>query len=165
MTHLMHGFLKYWLPVVAWMSLIFSLSTSVGSATNTSRFIDPILHWLIPNISPGAAEKSHFVIRKAGHLSEYAVLGLLLWRALRQTRLGMSGKTSWKSAVAALVLSAAYAATDEFHQSFVPTRTPSPDRLPAQSGWMRWSRCWCRAIGGFRPIGLPWKLEEIWLLA
>jgi VanZ family protein len=121
----MRRFLKYWLPVLAWMSLIFLLSTDVGSATNTSRFIEPILRWLIPHISPGAIEKTHFFIRKAGHLSEYGVLGLMLWRALRHTRLGASGKTSWKTAVAALVLSVAYAATDEFHQSFVPTRTPS----------------------------------------
>ena len=121
----MRQFLKYWLPMLAWMSLIFSLSTDVGSATNTSRFIEPILRWLIPNISSGAVEKAHFLFRKAGHLSEYGVLGLLLWRALRQTRLGTSGKIPWKTAAAALVLSAAYAATDEFHQSFVPTRTPS----------------------------------------
>jgi VanZ family protein len=121
----MRRFLQYWLPVLAWMSLIFLLYTDVGSATSTSRFIEPILRWLIPNISPGAVEKAHFFIRKAGHFSEYGVLGLLLWRALRQTRLGASDRTPWKTAVAALVLMAAYAATDEFHQSFVPTRTPS----------------------------------------
>ena len=107
------------------MSLTFLLSTDVGSAANTSRFIEPFLRWLIPNISPEAVAKAHFFIRKAGHLSEYGVLGLMLWRALRQTRLGASGKTPWKTAVAALVLSVAYAATDEFHQSFVPTRTAS----------------------------------------
>jgi len=111
--------------MLAWMSLIYSLSTDIGSAANTSRFIEPILRWLIPNISPGAVENAHCFIRKAGHLSEYGVLGLLLWRALRQTRLGASGKTPWKTAVTALVLSAAYAATDEFHQSFVPTRMAS----------------------------------------
>ena len=121
----MRRFLKYWLPVLAWMSLTFLLSTDVGSAANTSRFIEPFLRWLIPNISPEAVAKAHFFIRKAGHLSEYGVLGLMLWRALRQTRLGASGKTPWKTAVAALVLSVAYAATDEFHQSFVPTRTAS----------------------------------------
>jgi VanZ family protein len=121
----MRQFLKYWLPVLVWMSLIFSFSTDVGSAANTSRFIEPILRWLIPNISPGAVEKAHFFIRKAAHLSEYGVLGVLLWRALRHTRLGASGRIFWKPAVAALVLSAAYAATDEFHQSFVPTRTAS----------------------------------------
>lgn len=121
----MRQFLRYWLPVLAWMSLIFLLSSDVGSANNTSRLIEPFLRWLIPNISPGAVVKAHFFIRKPGHLSEYGVLGLLLWRAARQTRLGASGQIPWKTAVAALVLSAAYAATDEFHQSFVPTRTPS----------------------------------------
>jgi hypothetical protein len=80
------------------------LSTDVGSATNTSRFIEPILRWLIPNISPRAVEKAHFFIRKAGHLAEYGVLGWMLWRALRQTRLGASGKTPCKTAVAVRII-------------------------------------------------------------
>jgi hypothetical protein len=60
----MRRFLKYWLPALAWMSLIFLLSTDVGSATNTSRFIEPILRWLIPNISPEAVAKARFLTAK-----------------------------------------------------------------------------------------------------
>jgi VanZ family protein len=52
------------------------------------------------------------VVRKGGHLSEYAILAASLYRALR--RLGP-----------AFIVAAIYAALDEFHQSFVATRTAS----------------------------------------
>ena len=112
--------LKQWLPVGVWMALIFTMSTDLGSAANTSRFVEPFLRWLLPNISPGAIGEIHFYIRKTAHLGEYAVLGWLLWRALWQTRPAAASRSPWKIAVAALLISAAYAATDEFHQSFVP---------------------------------------------
>ena len=116
--------LKHWLLVGVWMALIFLMSTNLGSAANTSRFIEPLLRWLIPHISPHTIREIHFYIRKSAHLGEYAVLGGLLWRALRHTRMA-AGRTPVRIALAALLLSAAYAATDEFHQSFVPTRTAS----------------------------------------
>jgi VanZ family protein len=101
------------------------MSTGLGSAENTSRFVEPFLRWLIPNISDNTVQQVHFYIRKGAHLGEYAVLGWLLWRALRQTKLADARPFQWKVAVAVLLTAAAYAATDEFHQSFVPTRTAS----------------------------------------
>jgi VanZ family protein len=118
-------FLKYWLPVVVWMAVIFGLSTNAGSSANTSRIIEPLLRWLFPTISSGTMEQVHTFVRKAAHLGEYAVLGLLLWRALRQTRRHGIGSSRWKAAAAVVLMSVAYAATDEFHQSFVPTRGAS----------------------------------------
>jgi VanZ family protein len=58
---------------------------------------------------------------KSGHSFGYAILGALLLRALAGGRL--AGVT-WKRALAAIALSALYGASDEFHQSFVPGRTP-----------------------------------------
>ena len=107
------------------MALIFLMSTDLGSPANTSRFVEPLLRWLLPNISPGTIREIHFYIRKTAHPGEYAVLGWLLWRALRQTGPAAASRAPWKIAVAALLMSAAYAATDEFHQSFVPSRTAS----------------------------------------
>jgi VanZ family protein len=121
----MDRFLKYWLPACAWMSLIFLMSTDLGSAANTSRFIEPFLRWLIPNISTSTIQQVHFCIRKSAHLVEYAMLGWLFWRALRQTRLANVRGSSWKIAAVALLMSVAYAAADEYHQSFVPARTAS----------------------------------------
>ena len=121
----MNRTLKSWLPVLLWMLVIFIMSTDIGSAAHTSRFVDPFLRWLMPHISQAGIARAHFLIRKAGHLTEYAVLGILLWRAWTLPRAGSSAPWRWKTALFALSLSAAYAAGDEFHQSFVPSRGAS----------------------------------------
>jgi VanZ family protein len=60
-----------------------------------------------------------FAIKKSGHVFEYAVLGLLLFRACYGSAAGLA---SLRPAAAALVIGGLYAASDEFHQVFVPTR-------------------------------------------
>jgi VanZ family protein len=116
-------FLKYWLPVLVWLGLIFIGSTDLMSAENTSRFLIPFLHWLDPHISWAAINAIHTVIRKLGHVTEYAILAVLLSRALR------SGK-SFKARTATFFVlvwfaCGIFAASDELHQSFVRSRTPS----------------------------------------
>jgi VanZ family protein len=110
-------FLKYWLPVVAWMIFIFIGSTDLLSAEHTSRYIGPFLRWFAPNISDAAIASVQIVVRKCAHLGEYAILAALLYRALRQHRARMFS--------VAFIIAALYAALDEFHQSFVATRTAS----------------------------------------
>lgn len=105
------------------MLLIFIGSTDVLSAEHTSRILVPLLHWLNPTISPSAIATIHLVIRKTGHFTEYAVLGVFLWRALR---LSLTGKAEAAVAAIAFGTAALFAASDEFHQIFIPTRTPSP---------------------------------------
>ena len=112
---------NYWMPAIAWMILIFVGSTDVLSAEHTSRFLVPFLRWIDPSISAAQLGKVQYFIRKCGHLSEYAVLGLLAWNA-RCRMGGAERKTFRECAKFALVLAAFYAATDEFHQSFVPGR-------------------------------------------
>ena len=63
------------------------------------------------------------LVRKCAHLTEYAVFALLLWRALRKPVKNDPRPWSWHKARLALLIVALYAASDEFHQSFVPTRT------------------------------------------
>ncbi|PYK29233.1 MAG: hypothetical protein DME57_11150 [Verrucomicrobia bacterium] len=119
----MRSFLKYWLPVLIWLGLIFIGSTDLMSAEHTSRIIGPILRWFNPEISPAAIASVQFFVRKAGHLAEYAILAALLWRAGR--RIGTwTTKMSILFAMTLLVC-AVFAVSDEFHQSFVPTRTSS----------------------------------------
>lgn len=115
-------FLRYWLPVVIWLATIFVGSTDLMSSSHTSRFIRPFLRWLVPGISESAIETVQAVVRKGGHMSEYAVLTLLLWHAVRRPRWGE--RRPWSSAEAAriLLLAILCAAFDEFHQSFVPSR-------------------------------------------
>ena len=108
------------MPVIIWMTLIFIGSTDVLSAEHTSRFLVPFLRWLDPQISWAALNSIQIVIRKLGHLTEYAILAILLWRALVDL--------SWKSSTSltiSLLACAIFAASDEFHQSFIPSRTSS----------------------------------------
>ncbi len=117
----MRSLVSRWVPVIAWMVLIFAGSTDVLSAEHTSRFLVPFLRWLDPQISFATLATIHFALRKLGHLTEYGILAALLWRALRSGFV----RQFWKPASAALLLAAFYAGLDEFHQSFIPTRTAS----------------------------------------
>jgi VanZ family protein len=118
---LMRSFLKYWLPVLIWLGIMFVGSTGVLSAEQTSRFLIPFVRWLKPDISTEALAQIHFVVRKLGHIFEYAILATLLWRALRGgTNLRM--KTSFLFAAVWLTCGV-FAVSDEFHQLFMPSRT------------------------------------------
>jgi VanZ family protein len=117
----MKSFIKYWLPILIWLGVIFAGSTEIFSAEQTSRYLVPFLRWLDPHISISAIAAIHFALRKLGHLTEYAILAALLLRALRianrlQMRMSILFVVAW-------LVCAIFAATDEFHQSFVPSRT------------------------------------------
>src|SRR5688500_10779108 len=75
---------KYWLPVLLWMVFIFIGSTDLMSAEHTSRFIGPFLRWFAPDITDATIASIQLVVRKSAHLTEYAILAALLYRALRQ---------------------------------------------------------------------------------
>ena len=70
-------------------------------------------------------ELIHHIFRKIGHLMEYALLALLLWRAIRQPQKSDRGARPWRwdEAGLSLALVFIYAASDEFHQIFIATRT------------------------------------------
>ncbi len=119
------AFIKYWLPVLVWMVIIFSASSDSMSFHHSSRIIAPILHWFFPNLSGATINTVVFVIRKCAHLTEYAVLALLFWRALPDPLPGNTREWRWSQAGLALVFVLFYAATDEFHQTFVPSRQGS----------------------------------------
>ena len=111
-----------WLPLFVWMWLIFAGSTDVLSGEHTSRFIVPFLRWLCHGtVRDATLEQVHFLIRKCGHLCEYAVLAVLAWNALRRS-IAAGG---WRTFGLSILFTAAYAAGDEFHQSFVPSRSAS----------------------------------------
>jgi VanZ family protein len=117
----LRSWLKNWLPVVAWMIFIFIGSTDLLSAEHTSRFIGPFLHWLTPDVSDATVASVQLVVRKCAHLTEYAILAALLFRAFRQSQPRVGRVLAMSFALAAV-----YAALDEFHQSYVASRTGSP---------------------------------------
>jgi VanZ family protein len=85
--------LQIWLPVLVWAAVIFAFSS-------------------IPSLSSGLGGWD-LVLRKAAHVTEYAVLGTLLVRALERE-------------APAFALGVAYAVSDEVHQAFVPGRAGRP---------------------------------------
>ena len=113
---------KNWLPAVAWACVISVLSTDVFSSEHTSRFILPALHLIFPRAGAETLALMHAVIRKAAHVTEYFIFSIFLVRGLRGQDRGW--KMRW--ALWAVVIAAGYAGLDEFHQSFVPSRTASP---------------------------------------
>jgi VanZ family protein len=115
-------FLKFWLPVLAWMAVIFFASGDQMSSQHTSRFLGPLIHRLFPALSDTAIAEIVFTLRKTAHVTEYAVLALLLWRACRKPVPRDARPWKWSLARLALLASALYAATDELHQCFVPNR-------------------------------------------
>jgi VanZ family protein len=115
--------LKYWLPVLIWMALIFSASADSHSYEHTSLLVEPFLHWLFPQMSEAHVKAIHQLFRKSGHVTEYAVLALLLWRAIRRPLKNDLHPWAWPEAGLALAIVFLAAASDEFHQIFVSTRT------------------------------------------
>jgi VanZ family protein len=84
--------LSPWLPVLAWATLIFAFSS-------------------IPSLSSGVSFDE--ILRKGAHVTEYAMLAFLLWRATQDEAAAFFGAVL-------------YAASDEFHQSFVRGRHGAP---------------------------------------
>ena len=117
---------KAWLPAMAWMGFIFLMSAAPGDVSGEQsglllRIVLAAYSALFggAQMSPEILDLIHTLIRKAAHMSEYAVLALSFLYALRKNE-------AKRPLVTALLLSALYAATDEIHQAFVPDRGPSP---------------------------------------
>jgi len=113
---------RYWVPIVGWGVLIWTLSTRTFSDIDTAQWIVPLLHWLFPIVSHRNLLRLHVWIRKGAHVTEYFVLSLLLLSGIRHGRPGW--RFSW--ALVALALAACWAMSDELHQAFVPNRGSSP---------------------------------------
>ena len=109
-------------PLIVWLVFIAFASSVEFSAENTSRIIRPLLLWLFPNISEARITFVHFLTRKTAHFTEFAVLGLLSARAFSVSSQYML-RRMWF--FAGLLLVVVWALLDEFHQSFVPSRTAS----------------------------------------
>ena len=114
------------------MAVIFGASTGMGAPRNTSRFLGPLLKFFYPELTDETFHTIQYFVRKCAHAFEYSVLALLLWRAIRGEG---RGYWKWRTAGIVIILAGIYAATDEFHQTFVSERQGSPwDVLVDTSG-------------------------------
>ena len=108
---------------MVWLGVIAIESTATLSSENTGRFLYPIFHFLFA-LDPVRFLTWHFFLRKSGHVIGYGLLSILLFRAWRAT-LPRVGTRRWSIAWArsAFLMTVLVASLDEWHQTFLPSRT------------------------------------------
>jgi VanZ family protein len=118
-----HNLLKAWIAAVLWLIVIAIESSAALSAHNTGRILYPLLHFLF-GMDRLRFQYWHFYIRKAGHVVGYATLSILLFRAWRATLpVADDAKWTFRWGTIAVLGTALVASLDEWHQSFLPSRT------------------------------------------
>src|SRR5271166_1990267 len=112
-----------WIAATLWLILIAIESSAMLSAANTSRILYPVLHFLF-GMGWDRFAIWHFYIRKSGHVVGYGILSILLFRAWRAT-LPVMTDVKWtpRWATIAILGTALVASLDEWHQTFIPSRT------------------------------------------
>ncbi len=120
-----HDVLKAWIAAILWLVVIAIESTAQLSARNTSRILYPLLHFLF-GMDRQRFQVWHFYIRKSGHVVGYGTLSILLFRAWRATLPALNNvKWTFRWANIAILGTALVASLDEWHQTFIPSRTGS----------------------------------------
>ncbi|MED5494332.1 MAG: VanZ family protein [Verrucomicrobiota bacterium] len=112
-----------WVWVAVWMGVIFLFSTDTFSGAQTSRFIGPILKWFASDITDDSIARVQLVVRKIAHVVEYAMLSMLICRALAKR---LAKPLPLRSLGQGVLLWIVYAAFDEWHQSWTDERFGSP---------------------------------------
>ncbi|MNS25413.1 VanZ like family protein [compost metagenome] len=129
-----------WLVVGLWMAFIFIMSAQSNSGEQSGLIARLVAQVIGAGTDPSQFAWVHHLIRKLAHFTEYGILAVLM--AWAQPGL------NWKRAALTWVAASLYAASDEWHQSFVPNRGPAvTDVLIDASGalaglavWMLWAR-------------------------
>jgi len=140
-----------WLPAALWMTILFMVSTELGSSRRTSRLLVPLLRWIAPSLPQSTLDAVQLGVRKTGHAVGYAILAGLLWSARRASSTSRPAAWRWSDARFAFAVATFYAATDEWHQTFTATRQGTVadvllDAAGAALGlgalwlWSRWQR-------------------------
>lgn len=109
--------LVYWAPPLLWMGVIFYFSTDRFSSDQTGSVLLRLIGWFWPGMPEEGLAGAHFLLRKLGHLTEYAILAWLWMRALPA-----GGPRAW----CVCLIVAGFASVDEWHQSLTLHRTGSP---------------------------------------
>ncbi len=108
-----------WLWTALWIAAIYALAGDRFSADDTGRFIEPLLRWLLRGVDADWLAGAHFALRRAAHVTEYAILSLLGLRALQ---LSFTRATPWL-VVSTLALVLVVATADESRQADSAERT------------------------------------------
>lgn len=106
-----------WILVLAWMIVIFLFSNDPAAVSDEkSGFVLKIINTLGIDLNSYFGELANFIVRKAGHFTEYFILYALLFNALQDT------SSLKQSLIISLAITFLYACSDEFHQIFIQGR-------------------------------------------
>lgn len=122
MTSSAKRIIKVWLPSALWLAVIAVESTNLGSMEHTGRILYPIFQFLF-HMDPAKFAVWHMLLRKSGHVVGYSLLSVLLFRSWRGTFPRLSTRWCFEWAALALLTTALVASLDEWHQSYLPSRT------------------------------------------
>ena len=115
--------LKAWIPSLIWLIIIAIESTDLLSSSNESRLLYPLITFLFGHIDLDKFMVWNGYLREVGHFVGYFVLSCLQFWAWRATILLPNAKWSFRWARIAFLTTAMVATLDEWHQSFIPSRT------------------------------------------
>ena len=114
-----------WVPTVLWLCLLAAFSSDVFSADHTGSILRKVLETLFGQLSDQRFVLIHFLVRKSAHFCSYGILSAFAFFSWRATFPAFKAwSVRWSGL--ALLLTLVAASGDEFHQSFVPSRTASP---------------------------------------
>jgi VanZ family protein len=143
-----------WTPVVLALAIICVESTNTFSSQNTSSILRPIIERWFGHINDSLWDLYHHYLRKSGHFIGYGLVAFTFLRAWLHTLdlRGSGSLLSWRlqSTLLAIVSTAIVASCDEYHQTFIRSRTGSPlDVLLDTAGacalcLLVWLLCWSR---------------------
>ena len=111
----------WWLEAAVWMVLIFSMSGDSFAASRTLKVLQYCNELFHLSLTNETLLLLNTVIRKTAHFGNYFVLGLLVYRAMA----GGLFRFTLRCACWTLLIGLLYALSDEYHQSFIPSRTSS----------------------------------------
>jgi len=115
-----------WLPAAIGVLVICLESSDYLSADNTRRILEQLWIWLLGIHHPDLSSGNH-ILRKTGHFLGYGTLSLLFYRGRRRSEQILSIYRPRLTDVAfSLVCTLIVASADEYHQSFLPSRTGKP---------------------------------------
>jgi VanZ family protein len=152
-----HWWFSVWAPVLIALAVIAAESTDTFSTEHTSSWLRPLIERWFGVFTDARWDLVHHYIRKSGHFIGYGAVSLTFLRAWLHTlaRRGRTALLPWRleSTILAILSTAVVASCDEFHQTFIPSRTGTPvdvllDTLGATTLCaLVWLICWSKRSG------------------
>ena len=118
---------KVWTAAGLWLGIIAVESSKLLSSENTGKFLYALYIRIFGAINLATFDIWHHYLRKTGHVIGYGILSWLLFRAWRAT-LPLIRDAGWafRWAAVSFLMTAVVASLDEWHQSYIPSRTGTP---------------------------------------